>query len=326
MSTGKTVGIYLIRGITLLGAVSVFAFALASLSPVDPVAAYVRANPGVSPENIARMEAYWGLDMPPVQRYLNWISNLFQGNWGMSTSMRRPVIEIILTRFQASVVLMAAAWLFSGTLGFSIGCVMGACNGRLIDRVLKRVCLVMCSIPTFWIGLLLLAVFAGMLGWFPFGMSVPVGGASEDVTLLQRIHHMILPVITLGLLSFANLALITREKLVTVMESEYVLFARAQGESTRQILFRHGIRNTAIPAMTSQFLSFSELFGGSVFVENIFSYPGLGAAAAAAGLGNTDMALFLGIVLFSTLFVFVGNTAANLIAVLIDPTARERKL
>jgi peptide/nickel transport system permease protein len=326
MQAGKVFGVYLIRGITLLVAVSIIAFILANLNPIDPVEAYVRANPGVSPENIARMKAFWGLDMAPVDRYINWISNLFQGNWGFSTSMRRPVLEIIITRFQASIVLMAFAWGFSGILGFAVGCLMGVCNGKLLDRILKRLCLIMCSIPTFWIALLLLAVFSGMLGWFPFGMSVPAGGASEDVTILQRIHHMILPVITLGLLSFANLALVTREKLAAVMESDYVLFAKARGENAAQILFRHGIRNTAIPAITLQFLSFSELFGGSVFVESVFSYPGLGAAVAAAGLGNTDMALFLGIVLFSALFVFVGNAAANIIALLIDPTTRERKV
>jgi peptide/nickel transport system permease protein len=132
-----------------------------------------------------------------------------------------------------------------------------------------------------------------------------------------------LPAVTLSFLSFASLALHTREKLIDVYDSDYALFARAHGESDVRILFRHGIRNALIPAMTMQFGSFAELFGGSVFAENIFSYPGLGAATSAAGTGASDMPLFLGIVLFSACFIFVGNLIANILTQVIDPRTRE---
>ena len=181
----------------------------------------------------------------------------------------------------------------------------------------------MCSIPTFWIGLMFLAVFSSMLGWFPFGLAVPAGVPAEAVTLGQRIHHLILPALTLSFLSFANLALHTREKLVDVYNSDYALFARARGDNDWQILMKHGIRNSLLPAITMQFCSFGELFAGSMFAEKIFSYPGLGAATSAAGTGGTDIPLFLGIVLFTSIFIFAGNLIANILYQVVDPQTRE---
>ncbi|MDR0818209.1 MAG: ABC transporter permease [Oscillospiraceae bacterium] len=318
----KSISIYLVRVVTLLIAVSVICFALVSLSPIDPMLAYIQANPGVSEENIARMEEFWGVNDPPAERYLKWGSALLHGDFGVSKIFRRPVIEIIGTRFAATLALMLAAWIFSGVFGFAIGCLMGMFNGRPLDSVVKRICLIMCSVPTFWIGLVFLIVFSVWLGWFPFGMSVPVGVAPENVTILQRLRHLILPALTLSFLSFANVALHTREKLVEVLHSDYVLFAKARGESNLSVLRRHGLRNILIPAVTMQFSSFSELFGGSVIAENIFSYPGLGAAASAAGL-QSDIPLLLGITLFSVVFVFAGNAIANALYVLIDPRTTE---
>ena len=123
-------------------------------------------------------------------------------------------------------------------------------------------------------------------------------------------------------MSFANIALHTRQKLVDVMESEYVLFARSRGEGKWRLFFRHGLRNTLLPALTLQFASFAELFGGSVLAENVFSYPGLGSAVSAAGL-NSDVPLLLGVTLFSALFVCVGNMIANLLYGVVDPQIQE---
>jgi peptide/nickel transport system permease protein len=126
----------------------------------------------------------------------------------------------------------------------------------------------------------------------------------------------------LSLLSFANVALHTREKLIVVLHSDYVLFAKARGANNWSILRNHGVRNTIIPALTLQFASFSELFGGSIIAENVFSYPGLGTAVSAAGLQG-DVPLLLGITLFAALFVFVGNATANVLYTIIDPRIRE---
>ena len=318
----KFTGKYLLRMVTLLIAVSIISFVLVSLSPVDPVQQYVGAVPNVSVEQRAKIAEYWGLNDPPVQRFLAWAGSVLHGDFGVSLLYRRPVLDIIVEKFGTSLALMMTAWIFSGVLGFAIGCVMGMFNGKWLDKILKKICLIMCSIPTFWIGIVFLMVFSVMLGWFPMGMSVPQGVPADEVTLLQRIHHLILPALTLSFLSFANVALHTREKLVDVLESDYVLFAKARGESSWSVLRRHGLRNILLPAVTMQFGSFSELFGGSVLAEQVFSYPGLGAAASAAGMAS-DVPLLLGITLFSALFVFVGNMLANILYGIIDPQIRE---
>lgn len=312
----------LFRVVSLLFAVSVVSFLLVSFSPVDPVQQYVGSVPNVSYEQREKIAQYWGLDEPLPLRFLNWGKALLKGDFGTSLIYRRPVLDIIKEKFTASLVLMSSAWLISGIMGFSIGCIMGMYHGRWQDRIIKRACLIMCSIPTFWIGIVFLMVFSVKLGWFPMGMSVPAGIPSADVTVLQRIHHLILPALTLSFLSFSNVALHTREKLVDVLESDYVLFAKARGESMSCILRRHGVRNIMLPAVTMQFSSFSELFGGSVLAETVFSYPGLGAAAAAAGMGS-DLPLLLGITLFSALFVFAGNMTADILYGIIDPQIRK---
>lgn len=318
----KSVLRYAVRFVTLLAAVSVLSFILVSLSPVDPVQQYIGAAPNVSMEQRAKIAEYWGLHKPPAERFFIWAASLLRGDFGTSLIYRRPVLEIIREKFLASLALMAAAWFFSGVLGFASGCVMGVFHGGWPDRILKKICLTLCAIPTFWLGIVFLMFFSVQLGWFPLGMSVPAGVPADQVTLLQRIHHLILPALTLSFLSFANVALHTREKLADVLESDYALYARANGESRWSVWKRHGVRNTLAPAVTMQFGSFGELFGGSVLAETVFSYPGLGAAASAAGMGS-DVPLLLGITLFSAVFVFTGNLLANIIYGLADPQIRE---
>ena len=326
MKTGsrmiKTLIINAAKMLSLLFAVSVISFALVSLSPVDPVQQYIVGAGAVSPEQRLELEDYWGVNDPPVERYMNWFIALLHGDFGTSLLYRQPVVKIIGERFINSLALMLCAWLLSGVIGFLLGCVMGMNRDRLVDRILKKLCYILSSIPTFWMGLLFLLVFAVKLGWFPLGFSTPIGMLDGDVTIWQRLHHLFLPAFTLSLMSFANIALHTRQKLIDVLESEYVLFARARGESELSILRRHGLRNIILPAVTLQFASFAELFGGSVRAENVFSYPGLGSAVSAAGL-NSDVPLLLGITLFSTLFVAVGNMIANTLYGVIDPQIRE---
>lgn len=318
----RLLGGNLLRVALLLIAVSVVTFALMSLSPVDPVQAYVGAGVSVSPEQRANIAAYWGLDKPPVQRFLAWGSALLRGDFGTSLTYRAPVLEVIGQRAGASFALMGTAWLLSGLIGLGLGIAMGACRGGWLDRVLKAVCLAMASTPAFWLGLVLLSAFSVALGWFPIGLSAPPGVLAGEVTLAQRLHHMALPALTLSLTSFANIALHTREKLAAALDSDYALYARARGESRWSVVRRHGLRNVLIPALTLQFASFSELFGGSVLAEQVFSYPGLGQAAVQAGL-RSDLPLLMGITLFSALFVFCGNAVANLLYGAVDPRIRE---
>ena len=314
---------YGIKIISLLLAVSMIAFLLVSVSPIDPVQQYILGlGTAVSPEQRAEIEKYWGVNETPVESYITCLTEILQGNWGQSALYRRPVLDIIEERFANSLALMLCAWVLSGVIGFSLGCLMGMYQDKWPDKLLKKICYLLSSVPTFWLGLVFLLVFSVWLRWFPIGFSAPIGVAEGDVTLWQRLYHLALPAFTLSLMSFANIALHTRQKLIDVLNSEYVLFARARGEGKWTILRRHGLRNTLLPALTLQFASFAELFGGSVMAENVFSYPGLGSAVSAAGL-NSDVPLLLGVTLFSALFVCVGNMIANLLYGIVDPQIRE---
>ncbi|MEK8129537.1 ABC transporter permease [Paenibacillus filicis] len=303
----------------LLAAVSAISFALVEFSPIDPVQAYVGADMlKVGPEQREAIAAHWGLDRPPAERYAKWVSALLRGDFGESMIFRRPVLEVIGERFASSIALMLAAWLLSGVVGFAAGALAAMKKDTWIDRAIRWYCYTLASTPTFWLGLLLLLVFAVWLGWFPVGLGVPAGVLAEQVTLADRVQHMLLPALTLSVVGVSSIALHTRQKLIQVMDSDYVLFARARGERGFTLFWRHGLRNVALPAVTLQFTSFSELFGGAVLAEQVFSYPGLGQATVEAGLRG-DVPLLLGIVLFTSVFVFVGNMLADVAYRLIDP-------
>lgn len=315
-----------VRMLTLLIAICLISFLLIKNSPIDPIQAYIGADMmKVGPEQREKIAAYWGLDQPVMVQFFSWLSALVKGDLGTSMIFRRPVAEIIGERFVNSMVLMLAAWALSGIIGFVLGVVSAMKKGTWIDRMIKWYCYTLASTPTFWMGLLMLILFSVWLGWFPIGLGVPAGVLAADVSLMDRLHHLALPAMTLSVLGVANVALHTRQKLIDVLASDYILFARARGESGFTLFWRHGLRNVALPAITLQFAAFSELFGGAILAEQVFSYPGLGQATVEAGLRG-DVPLLLGIVIFSTLFVFAGNLIADLIYYVVDPRTREDRL
>ena len=307
----------------LLFFVSIAAFALVSMAPLDPLQTNVgqAAMGSMSPEQIERLRLYWGEGIPPLKRYLAWAGDFIRGNMGISLLYHQPVAKVIQVRFASSVWLMAAAWILSGVTGVILGMTAGARKGSLTDRVISAYALVTASTPAFWVALVLLMVFAVWLKVLPVGLSVPIGADADTVSIADRIRHGILPEAALSLTGISNITLHTREKMIQVMESDYVLFARTRGESMSSIVLRHGLRNMILPALTLQFASISEIFGGSVLVEQVFSYPGLGQAAVSAGLGS-DIPLLMGITMISAAMVFAGNFIADILYEIIDPRMR----
>ena len=314
---------HIVRFALLMLAVGLVVFALVSMSPIDPVQANVgqAAYVNMSEAKRAQLASYWGGDVPFWERFANWAGALLQGDMGTSLRFNAPVSEVIAHRAANSLALMGIAWLLSGALGFALGVAAGARRGGALDRVVRSYCFLLASTPTFWLDLLILMVFAVQLGWFPIGFSVPIGVSAADVTLADAVHHLVLPALTLSVTGVANIALHTREKVVDVLESDYVRFARARGESELSVIVHHGLRNVALPAVTLQCAFISEIFGGSVLVEQVFSYPGLGQAAVTAGLGG-DVALLAGIALVSAALVFGGNLLANILYGVLDPRMR----
>ena len=307
----------LLRMALLLLGVSLVAFLLMSLSPLDPLQTNVgqAALGSMSEEQIQRLEEYWGVNEPLPQRYLGWLSDALRLDFGTSLLYRQPVMEVIGQRLVSSLGLMVTAWVLSGVLGVTLGLLAGATRGRLPDRLIRGYCLIISSTPAFWLALLLLMIFSVWLGWLPIGLAVPIGMEASQVTWQDLLSHAILPAVTL------SITLHTREKVVDVLDTDYVLFARARGESGRAILLRHGLRNILLPAITLQFTSISEIIGGSVLVEQVFSYPGLGQAAVTAGLGS-DLPLLLGITVVTAAIVFLGSLSADLLYGAVDPRIR----
>lgn len=311
----------LVRVALLLLGVSLAAFLLMNASPLDPLQTNLgqAALGSMSQEQIARLEAYWGTAAPAAERYLGWLGDAARGNFGVSLLYRQPVVQVVGQRLSYSLLLLFSAWALAGVLGVLLGLIAGACRGRWPDRLVRECCLVISSIPSFWLALLLLMVFAVRLGVLPIGLSVPIGADAASVTLAQRLRHALLPGLTLSITGAPGIALHTREKVADVLDSDFILFARANGE--RGILRRHVLRNVALPAITLQFASIGEVVGGSVLVEQVFSYPGLGQAAVSAGLGG-DMPLLLGITVAASAIVFGGNLIADLLYGVIDPRIR----
>lgn len=325
----KNVGIYMIKKIaklaSLLVAVCILTFCLMEKSPIDPVTAYVGADLSVSKAQREDIAEQWGLNKPPQERFMSWFSSIAKGDLGTSIIYRRPVVEVIKEKFMASLLLMLVAWVISGVLGFAMGIISGINEGKIVDRIIRGYCYVLVSTPTFWLGILFIMVFAVQLKIFPVGLGVPIGVVASEVTLKTSLKHVVLPALTLSVLGVANICLHTREKVIDILNSEYILFAKARGESKSSIVFNHILKNVALPAITLQFLSFSELFAGTVFAEQVFSYPGLGKATVDAGIKG-DLPLLMGIVIISLLFVFTGNLLADVLYRVIDPRMKEEKV
>lgn len=306
-----------------LVSVAIIVFFLFELSPINPIDAYIGAEAiSVSPEQRANIAAKWGLNQPAGMRFLAWFSNIARGDFGMSMIYEAPVLEVIMARFRQSMLLMVLAWLLIGTAGFSLGIIAGLKQGTWIDRLIKGYCVVVQSIPAFWLGLLLMLLFAVRLGWLPLALNMPAGQLNSSVTLADRLTHAILPALTLSLVGIADLVLYIRAQVLQILGSEYILFAKARGETPAELVGRHIMRNAAIPAITISFNSFAQLLGGVILIEQVFSYPGLGKITVEAGLRG-DLPLLLGISLFSVVFVFVGNTMADFFYRVVDPRLKE---
>lgn len=306
----------------LIFAVSFISFLLLDLSPIDPIASFARARSvGLSPEAKQELIKVWGLDQPLIARYFSCLLNLFRGDLGISNIYGRNVIDIIGEGFSRSILLMAIAWIFQGIIGIWLGIVAGANQGKIKDKIIKAYAIIFASTPSFWVGILLIIVFSLKLKLFPSSMGSPVGVLREDITLADSLKHLVLPAFTLVLVGVSNLILHTRSKVIDILNSDYVLYAKARGMKQGKILNKFAFKNLILPGLSLLFTSFSELFSGTVLVENVFNYPGIGGLTVEAGLRG-DAPLLLGLVLFSTIFVYVGNRICDLLYLVIDPRLR----
>lgn len=306
----------------LILAVSLLSFLLLDLSPIDPIASFARAKSiGLSPEQKQELIREWSLDQPLFIRYLSWLKNLFRGDLGVSNIYGRDVIDIIREGFSRSIFLMMTAWVLQGIIGIGLGIISGANAGKIKDKIIKAYAIIFASTPSFWVGILLIIVFSLKFKLFPSSMGSPVGVLKEDIRFIDSLRHMVLPCLTLVLVGVSNLILHTRAKLIDILNSDYVLYAKARGIKKNKIVNKFAIKNLSLPGLSILFTSFSEIFSGTILVENVFNYPGIGGLTVEAGLRG-DAPLLLGLVLFSAIFVYVGNRICDFLYLLIDPRLR----
>ncbi|MFP2413959.1 MULTISPECIES: ABC transporter permease [unclassified Citrobacter] len=307
----KSVVGHFLRLIVLLVLVAAGTFTLLSFSPVDPIRAYIGNDLlHVPPEQYARIAARWGLDQPLWERFGHWFIRVLQGDLGYSMLFNAPVASVIKERFATSFALLGGAWLLSGILGTAMGFVAGRYLNRWPDKAICRLSYLLSSLPTFWIGMLLLALFAVRWPVFPVCCAWEPGNSGDMATLAERLRHLVLPVCALSLLGLGQITLHTRESIASVMKSDFVRFARSQGDKGWSLLRHQVLRHAITPALCLQFASLGELLGGALLAEKVFAYPGLGQATIDAGLRG-DLPLLMGIVLFSTILVFIGNSLST---------------
>lgn len=307
----------------LIVLVCIVTFTIAVNSPIDPIRQYIGAGMTVSPEQREAISEYWGLNDTKTERFFKWSQNMLNGDFGESLIFRKSVMSVIRERAASSIFLMICTFILSGLLGYPAGLIMGRYRDSLADKILKSICITFSATPAFWVGIMMLIVFSLKLRLFPIGFSVPIGITSDNVSIYEKMYHAILPIITLALVFIPNIALHTRSKTIEVLQSDYVLYAIAKGE--KSIMKNHVLKNTALPAITIQFGSFSEIFGGSVLAETVFSYPGLGSTIVNAGLGG-DIPLLLGITIITSVMVFIGNFIADILYMAVNPMIREERI
>jgi peptide/nickel transport system permease protein len=288
------------------------AFAMVTLIPADPAKAML--GPHATPDAIERVRAHYCLDQNFIGQYGCFVSRLAHGDLGDSYRSKRPVGELIRDRIGPTVQLALATIILQLLVGIPLGIVAAARRGRWPDRAASIASLLGQSLPTFFVGTLLVYVLAYGLGWFP------IGGYGAGV--LDRLHHLVLPALTLATLGIAYYARLVRSELGEQLHEDYVRTARAKGVSERDVIMRHALRNALGPLVALIGIDLGVLLGGAVVTEYIFAWPGLGREVLQAIL-EVDLPLILGVVLVSAVAIAIANLLADLVHLWIDPRLRD---
>jgi len=307
----------LLQAIPMLVGISFAAFVIMRLAPGGPMAVYAQ-NPTMSEADMQRIERLLGLDQPIHIQYLSWARGMATGNLGFSYRSGRPVGEIILSRIPATLQLMGAAYLLAISLGISAGIVSAVRRHTLFDYCATTGAMVGLSIPTFWFGLVVVIVFAGMLHWIPSG---GVGTLGTSSTLYDRFIHLIGPSAVLGLWMTATWSRFTRSSVLEVIGRDFIRTARAKGVRERTVLLRHTLRNALIPLITLAGLEFRNLIGGALVTETVFAWPGVGRLYLDS-LGFQDYPVILGLLLTTSVLVLFGSLFADILYAVVDPRIR----
>ncbi len=291
-------------------------FFVIEIIPGDPASFMLGLN--ASPETVQALKVELGLTGHPVSRYLEWVTGLVQGNFGISYTYRTPVSELVIDRIKVSLPLAIYALLLSTAIAFPVGIMAAAKRGKYADYAVMGLTQMGIAVPNFWFAMLLVLFFAISLGWFPAG-----GFSGWEEGFWLGMKSLTLPAIALALTQASILARVMRSALIEVLNEDYIRTARAKGLSQRRVITRHALRNALIPVLTILGLQFSFLLAGAIIIENVFFLPGLGRLIF-QGITQRDLIVVESVVMLLVFTVIVVNFLVDVAYAIVDPRLRRR--
>jgi peptide/nickel transport system permease protein len=318
-------GMYILRriliAVPLIIGLATITFFIIHMAPGDPMALY--RNPEISPEVMELMRKNLGLDQPLHIQYVRWLSSMARGNFGISFTAHRPVADILRETIPNTLQLTFLALLLNLVVGIIIGVIAAIKQYSAVDHTITVSALFIYSMPSFWLGLMMILLFSLLLGWLPASQMQSINADLFDFwhRLWDRITHLIMPVFVLGIATAAGTARFMRGSLLEVIRQDYIRTARAKGLSERVVIFKHGLRNALLPIVTLTGLSLPFLLGGSVITETIFAWPGMGRVAITAIFAR-DYPVVLAANLIAAVMVVLGSLLADITYSILDPRIR----
>lgn len=303
--------------IPILFGISIMCFFLFSLVPGDPVELLITANPNVKPEDVSRLKRIYGLDQPIIIRYFKWLFRTMRGDLGWSRTYKRRTSQLLKERLPNTFKLLSISFLLSFAIAIPIGIYSARRQYSFFDYLINLGVFAGISIPTFWVGLMLILIFCVELKWLPPGGMMTIGTSS----ILDRLKHLILPTIVLSIHSIAGWTRYMRASMLEEIKQDYVLVARAKGLSEKTVIYKHTLKNALIPIITLMALSIPGLFGGALVTETIFSWPGMGRLIYDSIMGNDYYVAMISFMILSFLTIFF-NLIADILYALINPRIR----
>ncbi len=308
--------IRLVEIAAMLVLMSFVIYALIGLMPGDPIDLMRSADPRMSAADAARLKALYGLDQPLVTRYAGWARQALAGDLGYSRLFAAPVWAALLPRLGNSLLLMGSSFVLAFGLALVLGTAAARRPNSRLDAAVNLFCFAGISMPTFWLALVLILIFAAGLGWLP-ASGIATAGTGD------RVHHLILPVATLMLVTTGSYTRYVRAAMREALAQDHIRTARAKGASEVRVIFRHALRGALVPVTTILALSFGGLVSGALVTETMFAYPGMGKLIFDAVMGN-DYNLALAALLLATVTTMIANLAADLIYAWLDPRVSYR--
>ncbi|GAB4492224.1 MAG: ABC transporter permease [Anaerolineales bacterium] len=313
----------LLQSVLTLFVISIFLFGLISLVPGGMMTAYAE-NPDMTPEDIARLEARYGFNDPAPLRYVKWLGSTLRGDWGNSYVSKRPALQEIGERLPNTLLLMSVMLIVTLLLAVPLGILSALKQYTTFDHITTTLAFAGQSLPVFWFGLLLIIIFHVTLKK-PDGTPLLPGSGmytlGTEFSLIDRIEHLILPVTMLALVSAAGYMRYMRSSMLDVIHEDYVRTARAKGLRERVVILKHALRNALIPLVTLIGLDLPSLFGGALFTETIFAWPGIGRLYFTAAL-KTDYPVIMAVLVIYSGLIILSSLLVDVFYAILDPRIR----